>query len=221
MTLALKMASSMCFSSDLMTHLMLLTTCWTSGGRLQLECSRNLATNIFVSLYIFRSARECGRSCGECVYGGRGLRWISSFLPSFCCFAKGARGGLAPTTSAEMSLGSKKGNKINLWKPLLAKGLSRASGTTASLSGMKTTGYRVVILYSRQWEQLKNILLQPHPCALYRLITQCINEANNTRGGARLYFSRGDPGVANTFYMRHIHIKKSKLDLIIKDAHHS
>lgn len=116
MTLALKMASSMCFSSDLMTHLMLLTTCWTSGGRLQLECSRNLATNILVSLYILRSARECGRSWGECVYGGRGLRWMSTFLPSFCCFETGARVGLAPTTSAETSLVSKRENKVNLSK---------------------------------------------------------------------------------------------------------
>lgn len=112
MTLALKMASSMCFSSDLMTHLMLLTTCWTSGGRPQLECSRNLATNILVSLYIFRSASECGCSWGACVYGGRGLRWMSAFLPSFCCFETSARAGLAPTPSAETSLVSKREKDI-------------------------------------------------------------------------------------------------------------
>lgn len=107
MTLALKMASSMCFSSDLMTHLMLLTTCWTSGGRLQLECSRNLATSILVSLYIFRSARECGRSWDECVCSERVLRWMSTFLSSFCCFLLTHMWlGLAPTASAEMSLGS-------------------------------------------------------------------------------------------------------------------
>lgn len=110
MTLALKMASSMCFSSDLMTHLMLLTTCWTSGGRLQLECSRNLATNILVSLYIFRSAREWGRSWEECVCTDRGLSWMSTFLPSFCCFLTHRWLGLAPTASVEMSLGSEDKN---------------------------------------------------------------------------------------------------------------
>lgn len=107
MTLALKMASSMCFSSNLMTHLMLLTTCWTSGGRLQLECSRNLATSILVSLYILRSARECGRSWGECACRARCLRWMSTFLPSFCCFLTDVWLGLTPTTSDEMSVGSK------------------------------------------------------------------------------------------------------------------
>lgn len=109
MTFALKMASSMCFSSDLMTHLMLLTTCWTSGGRLQLECSRNLATSILVSLYILRSARECGRSLEQCVWSDLGLRWMSTFLPSFCCFLADICVGLPPTTSVELSLGSKEG----------------------------------------------------------------------------------------------------------------
>lgn len=118
MTLALKMASSMCFSSNLMTHLMLLTTCWTSGGRLQLECSRNLATSILVSLYILRSARECGRSWGECVCRARCLRWMSTFLPSFCCFLTDVWLGLTPPTSDEMSVGSKyktENNYQNTW----------------------------------------------------------------------------------------------------------
>lgn len=102
MTLALNMASSMCFSSDLMTHLMLLTTCWTSGGRLQLECSRNLATSILVSLYILRSARECGRSS---VCGTLALRWRSTFLPSLCCFLADMWAALTPILSAEISVG--------------------------------------------------------------------------------------------------------------------
>ncbi len=115
MTLALKMASSMCFSSDLMTHLMLLTTCWTSGGRLQLECSRNFATSILVSLYILRSARECGRSWEECVCRARDFRGMSAFLPSFCCFLTDMLLGLAPTTSVETSVGSE--DKTNKNRP--------------------------------------------------------------------------------------------------------
>lgn len=106
MTLALKMASSMCFSSDLMTHLMLLTTCWTSGGRLQLECSRNFATNILVSLYILRSARECGRSWEECVCSGRGLSCMSTLPSSFCCLLTLVWSGLPFTPSADVCLGS-------------------------------------------------------------------------------------------------------------------
>lgn len=114
MTLALKMASSMCFSSNLMTHLMLLTTCWTSGGRLQLECSRNLATSILVSLYIFRSARECGRSWGEWVCRARGLRWMSTFLPSFCCFLTDVWLGLTPTKSDDRSVRSQHRTQNNM-----------------------------------------------------------------------------------------------------------
>ena len=113
MTLALKMASSMCFSSDLMTHLMLLTTCWTSGGRLQLECSRNFATRTLVSLYILRSARECGRSWEECVCRARGLRWMSTFLPSFCCFRTLMWPGLAPTTPVVTSVEIKQRRKAH------------------------------------------------------------------------------------------------------------
>lgn len=108
MTFALKIASSMCFSSDLITHLMLLTTCWTSGGRLQLECSRNLATKILVSLYILRSARECGRSWGECAWRDLDFKGMSVFLLSFCCFAACTWLSLSPITSVETPLGSEK-----------------------------------------------------------------------------------------------------------------
>lgn len=117
MTFALKIASSMCFSSDLMTHLILLTTCWTSGGRLQLECSRNLATNILVSLYIFRSASECGRSLDEFVCWDRGLRKKSIFLSSFGCLRINVWLSLAPTPSVVLSLESRKKGE-EMWQTL-------------------------------------------------------------------------------------------------------
>lgn len=88
MTLALKIASSMCRSSVLMTNLMLLTTCWTSGGRLQLECSRNFATSILVSLYVLMSTKERGRSL-EMACNALGFKQMSPLLASLCLLEDG------------------------------------------------------------------------------------------------------------------------------------
>lgn len=77
------MASSMCLSSDFITDRILFTTWRTSGGRLQFECSKNLATKILVSLYALRSTKERGRSF-EAVRKAFGFKWKSIFLESLC-----------------------------------------------------------------------------------------------------------------------------------------